>query len=141
MKRQIDCVKIDSIPYYEISEELKNELIEEALKKMKMKAPLLSRLNRPTLKRIIFLPETDIPRRITSQVESIRRMFVPITLNCNDELPNECVEQKKNSSEKDDKEYFEEEIINNELKSETQSMNDSFFDINISDMSDIDCSN
>ena len=68
-------------------------------------------------------------------------MFVPITLNCNDEFPNECVEQKKNSSEKDDKEYFEEEIINNELKPETQSMNDSFFDINISDMSDIDCSN
>ena len=134
MKRQINCIKIDSIPYYEISEELKKELIEEGLKKKKVTP--LSRLNRPTLKRIIFLPETDIPRRITSQVESIRRMFVPITLNCNDELPNECVEQKK-----DDKEYFEEEIINNELKSETQSMNDSFFDINISDMSDIDCSN
>ena len=139
MKRQINCIKIDSIPYYEISEELKKELIEEGLKKKKVTP--LSRLNRPTLKRIIFLPETDIPRRITSQVESIRRMFVPITLNCNDELPNECVEQKKNSSEKDDMEYFEEEIINNELKSETQSMNDSFFDINISDMSDIDCSN
>ena len=129
MKRQINCIKIDSIPYYEISEELKKELIEEGLKKKKVTP--LSRLNRPTLKRIIFLPETDIPRRITSQVESIRRMFVPITLNCNDELPNEC---------KDDKEYFEEEITNNELKSETQSMNDSFFDINISDMSDLDCS-
>lgn len=135
MKRQIDCVKIDSIPYYEISEELKNELIEEALKKMKMKAPLLSRLNRPTLKRTPPLPETDIPRRITSQVQSISKMFIPITINCNDDedVPYVCGEQRKDSLEEDDKEYFEEEISeqSNELKPGREQVNDnSFFDIN-----------